>query len=92
MNTPSPQEMYVHWSFPDKDWAAAAERYLQLCQALGEREAEDGEIDHDLLADFESCDLCDEITELIDLRDAFTGRFAAEWARQALIVSRAGCP
>ncbi len=79
-------ELYKHFShfnFAAEQWLDAAKRYLELEKKWNELEGQDGEVDHDALADnFERCEVCEEISELQDTRDEFAREFAVIWAKQ----------
>jgi hypothetical protein len=84
---PTMDELYTHWShfnFTSEQWREAAERFLLLAEAIKRTEADDEEVDHDALGDrFESCDICEHLSELQNSYEAFANEFAPIWAKKA---------
>lgn len=82
---PELYQHFSHFNFEQEQWREAAERFLLLDKRLDELEHEDSDVDHDALAeDFQPCDTCDEIGNLMDARAEFARHFGTVWARKAL--------
>ena len=76
---------YSHFNFTPAQWKEAAERYIELVKAWDELADQDIDVDHDALADnFERCEICDQMTELVDAREDFAKKFALVWAEKVL--------